>query len=253
MRILLCNDDGIDAAGIRALLAALAPHHTVAVCAPERQQSAVSKALTLYTPLRAERRVLSGYPDVPAYAISGTPVDCVRLGLGNFLDARPDLCISGINLGPNLGTDTLYSGTCAAAGEAAVRGIPAIAVSSISFAPKHLDAAAQVALQMVDFVSRHPLPMGVYYNVNVPDAPFAALRGLRKTGLGVIAYRERYEERIDTIAHPYFWAPREKLLPTTERDTDERWTAEGWVTVTPLTYDNACMDVLCNMTETEQL
>ena len=114
MKLLLSNDDGITAAGIHALAAELSKRHEVFVSAPATQQSAVSRAMTLFDPLRADRYCLPGLPEIPAYAVTGTPVDCVRLGLGNLFE-KPDMVISGINLGHNLGTDVLYSGTVAAA------------------------------------------------------------------------------------------------------------------------------------------
>lgn len=240
MRILITNDDGIDANGIRALIDRLSPNHTLYVIAPDTQRSAVSKSLTLYAPLRAEPRKLEGHPEVLAYAISGTPVDCVRLALGNLVPEMPDLCISGINIGHNLGTDTLYSGTCGGACEAAIRGIPSVAMSCCSFQPKHMDTAARVAEEMISFSEKYPLPFGTFYNVNVPDVPYEQLRGIRKTELSVVEYETRYEERKDPIGRPYYWAPRRKLVPMEPLDTDERWTSEGYVTLTPLTYNNVC-------------
>lgn len=243
MKILLSNDDGIDSIGILELLKVLSPQHEVAVAAPATQQSAVSKALTLYSPLRAKKHSIAGFERIEAYAVSGTPVDCVRLGLGNLISRKPEIAISGINIGHNLGTDTLYSGTCAAAQEAAVRGIPAIALSCASFSPKHMDTAARIAPIIIELLKRHPLPFGAYYNVNVPDLPFEQLKGLKQTALGVVEYAETYERRTDTIGRDYYWAPREKLSLTDGRDTDERWIKEGWVTITPLTYNNSLNDM----------
>lgn len=243
MKILLSNDDGIDAIGIRELLKALTPIHEVSVCAPMTQQSAVSRALTLYSPLRAQKRVIAGFEDIEAWAVGGTPVDCIRLGLGNLCSTMPELVISGINIGQNMGTDTLYSGTCAAALEAAVRHIPAIAMSCCSFDPKHMDVAARIAVLMADYTIKNPLPFGAFYNVNVPDVPFEQLKGIRQTNLGVIEYEKEYICRQDGIGKDYYWAPRVKLAQAGPRDTDERWNAENWVTVTPLSFNNAVPNI----------
>ena len=238
MKILLSNDDGVDAVGLRALIEVFAKEHSVCVCAPDRQQSAVSKALTLYSPLRAGRFAVAGYPEVEAYAVGGTPVDCVRLGLGNLV-SPPDVIISGINAGANLGTDTLYSGTCAAAQEGALRGYPSFAISIASFTPKHLGTAARAAVRALDWVLQNPLPFGAYYNINVPDLPESEIRGVRRTELGIVEYEDRYEERVDMIDRRYYWAPREMLRPQSAQNTDARGIAEGYITVTALSYNNA--------------
>lgn len=243
MKILLSNDDGIDSIGIAALLKELAPLYEVMVSAPATQQSAVSKALTLYNPLRATPHNILGYPNVEAFAVSGTPVDCIRLGLGNLLSSMPDIAISGINVGHNIGTDTLYSGTCAAAQEAAVRGIPAIALSCCSFRPEHIDTAAKIAHTMIQVLKNHPLPFGAYYNVNVPDLPMEQIKGIRQTKLGIVEYENEYIKREDNIGRDYYWAPRLKISNLQDKDTDERWSKEGWVTVTPLTFNNAVTGV----------
>ena len=237
MKLLFVNDDGIDAVGIRALIEAFGPVHTVYVAAPDGQRSAVSKALTLYTPLRAVPQTIEGA--VCAWAVSGTPVDCVRLGLGNLVPEKPDLVISGINAGPNLGSDTLYSGTCAAAQEAALLGVPAIAMSLDSFKPKHLETAVRVTERMIRYAKEHPLPFGMFYNVNVPDLPIGEIKGARQTGLALVRYREVYEERTDPVGRPYYWAPRGRLDGDADADSDDAWIGRGYVTVTPMGYDSA--------------
>jgi len=245
MKILLSNDDGVDAAGLRALVEVFCKEHSVCVVAPDRQQSAVSKALTLYSPLRATRYPFPDCPGVQAFAVCGTPVDCVRLGLGNLV-TRPDVVISGINIGANLGTDTLYSGTCAAAQEAALRGFAAFAISITSFKPMHLGTAAQVAARMLPWVLENPLPFGAYYNINVPDLPLSEICGVRPARLGIVEYREAYEERVDMIDRTYYWAPREVVTREEEQDTDAYLVREGFVTVTALSYDSA---VKCDLGE----
>lgn len=243
MKLLLSNDDGVFADGIRALCAKLYREHEVSVSAPDVERSCVSRAMTLFSPLRAKRVELVGLSEVPAYAVSGTPVDCVRLGMGNLF-GEPDMVISGINIGSNLGTDALYSGTVAAAHEAALLGIPAIAVSICSFHPKHLDAAAEFALRAVDYVSKNKLPFGTVLNVNVPDLAMEDIKGVKLVPAGVVQYKLAYIERKDPSGEPYYWPPRGRLPHDPDLLDDERFAAEGYVTVTPLTYDLtnfACM------------
>lgn len=246
MKLLLSNDDGITAAGIHALATELSKRHEVFVSAPATQQSAVSRAMTLFDPLRADCYCLPGLPEIPAYAVTGTPVDCVRLGLGNLFE-KPDMVISGINLGHNLGTDVLYSGTVAAAHEAALLGYQAIAMSCCSFEPRHLDTAARVAAHMADYLSAHPLPFGTLLNVNVPDLPFSRLRGVKVAPICVEEYTLKYIEREDPRGRRYYWSPRERLTDAGDADVDERWSTEGYVTITPLGYDLTCYSSMRDM------
>lgn len=241
MRIVLVNDDGIDAVGIRCLIEALKTQHTLYAVAPDRQRSAASKSMTLNTPLRATPVAIDGV--AAAYAVDGTPVDCARLGLGNLVEA-PDLVISGVNIGPNLGTDTLYSGTCAGAQEAALFGVQAIAMSLDRRNPVHWETAVTATLRMIDVVSRHPLPYGMFYNVNVPDLPTDDVKGWRVTNLGVVRYNKRYERREDPLGRPYYWAPRGRLACDTREDTDEAWMTKGYITVTPMGFDSARFDAV---------
>lgn len=236
MNILLSNDDGVFSEGMRALAGALVKHGTVCVSAPDRERSAVSRSMTLFAPLRARRVTLSGLPDIPAYAVTGTPVDCVRLGIGNLFE-RPDVVVSGINHGGNLGTDALYSGTVAAAHEAALLGIQAVAVSCCGFHPVHFETAAVYAARAVSYVRAHPLPFGTLLNVNVPDLPAEEIRGLKIAPLCVEEYALAYVVREDPMGVPYYWAPRGRLTDVAGQDVDARWISEGYAVLTPLTYD----------------
>lgn len=242
MKILLVNDDGIDAVGINSLIQTLSEAHTVWVAAPDRQRSAASCSMTLETPLRAVSRVLKGAE--VAYAVDGTPVDCVRLGLGNLVPEQPDLVISGINLGPNLGSDTLYSGTCAGAQQAAIRGVQAIAMSLDHRDPTHFETAAAVTQRMIGIVERHPLPFGMFYNVNVPDLPKEEIKGYRVTGLAMVNYNGVYEQRVDPLGRPYYWVPRGKLPCDPNEDTDYAWMKKGYVTVTPMGFRSEKLDAV---------
>lgn len=242
MRILLVNDDGINAEGIRTLMRTLSKEHEVFAVAPDRQRSAASMAMTLDTPLRAVP-VPVDLPVAGAFAVDGTPVDCARLALGNLVQ-EPDLVISGINLGPNLGTDTLYSGTCAAAQEAALYGLQAIAMSLDHRNPTHFETALAVTERMIGIVERHPLPTGLFYNVNVPDLPIAEIRGYKVTHLAYVRYNGVYEKREDPLGKPYYWVPRGKLPCKADEDTDYAWMKKGYVTVTPMSFDSAKLDAV---------
>jgi 5''/3''-nucleotidase SurE len=242
MKILLVNDDGIEARGIRELMRGLCEKHTVWVIAPDRQRSAVSKSMTLSAPLRAVPREIPGTE--LAYAVDGMPVDCARLGLGNLVPEMPDLVISGINHGPNLGSDTLYSGTCAAAQEAALLGVPALAMSLDHREPTHFETAFCVTERMIDVCMRHPLPLGMFWNVNVPDVPIPEIKGYQVTGLGLVRYKKEYERREDPLGRPYFWAPRGRIKCDPNDDTDEGWLSRGYVTVTPMGYHSEQLDAV---------
>ncbi len=242
MRILLVNDDGIDAVGIRSLAGALSKTHTVWIAAPDRQRSAASMGMTLDQPLRAVKREVEGA--AIAYAVDGTPVDCTRLGLGNLVPEKPDLVISGINHGPNLGSDTLYSGTCGAAQQAAVLGVQAIAMSLDHRSPTHFETAVEFTGRMIGIVERHPLPFGMFYNVNVPDLTREEIAGVKVTGLAMVHYSSAYERREDPIGRPYYWVPRGKLPCDPDEDTDYAWMKKGWVTVTPMGFHSEKLDAV---------
>ena len=237
MKFLLCNDDGYLAEGIGTLAKSLLGDHEVFVAAPNRQRSAASRSMTLFDPLRVERVALPLAPDVPAYSVSGTPVYFVRLALGNLFP-KPDIVLSGINHGGNLGTDTLYSGTVAAAHEAALLGHQAIAVSCMGHPPTHLDTAALVACRAAEYLLAHPLPFGVVLNINVPDLPLSALKGVRTAPLALVQYALRFEEREDPYGGRYFWAPSgQKLSDPAGQDVDERYVMDGYAVFTKLHYD----------------
>src|SRR5499425_1686661 len=166
MRILLSNDDGYFAPGLERLAAELASHADITVVAPERDRSGASNSLTLDRPLTV-RRAPNGF-----YSVNGTPTDCVHIAVSGLLDFTPDVVVSGVNLGANMGDDTIYSGTVAAATEGYLLGIPSLAVSLANKAGRHYDTAARVARELVARLQRRPAPAPVLLNVNVPDMPY---------------------------------------------------------------------------------
>jgi len=234
MKLLLCNDDGIDATGIAAMETAVGSLGTVWVVAPESEQSAGSHALTMHKPLRARPR------GERRWAVSGTPADCIYLAVHHLMPERPDLVLSGINRGSNLGNDVFYSGTVAAAMEATFNGLPAIAVS-LHIEPedreKHWDTAARVAARVAAGVIASPLPERVLLNVNVPNVPYEKLRGLKVTALGQRRYAPLVDLRTDPRGRRYYWigGAHEEFVPIA--GTDGPAIEQGWATVTPFRPD----------------
>ena len=240
MRILLTNDDGIHAEGIDALVRALSAEHELVVAAPDSERSGASHSLTFSTPIRMrEARNWNDLPDsVRAYAINGTPVDCVKLACGN-LDFQPDLVLSGINIGQNIGTDVFYSGTVSAAFEGALLDIPSIAVSIASFTPKNIGAAAEAMRRMLKWCVSEVFVISRFLNINIPDLPLESMRGVKWAPLSRQEYDKTYIERLDPHDRRYYWIPsgRAERSGAKEEDTDERWVLEGYIAVTPLKTD----------------
>ena len=203
MRILLSNDDGYRAPGIRKLYEALQQAHDVTIVAPERDRSGASNSLTLTRPLRAVKVQEKDQDRI--YFVDGTPTDCVHLAITGLLREEPDMVISGINAGPNLGDDVLYSGTVAAAMEGRFLGLPAVAVSSGSFTPEHLDVAAETVVQLVEELVRDPLPGNIILNLNIPDLPAAQLGKIQTTRLGSRHKAEPVVEAQDPRGEPIYW------------------------------------------------
>jgi 5'-nucleotidase len=238
MRILLSNDDGYFAPGLHALAQALTPLGEVTVVAPERDRSGASNSLTLDRPLSVRRSHL-GY-----YYVNGTPTDCVHLAVTGLLDALPDIVVSGINHGTNMGDDTIYSGTVAAATEGFLLGIPAIAMSLASRHGGHYATAGQVAADLVRRFAAGALQGPVLLNVNVPDLPLEQLSGTRVTRLG----RRHKAEPVIKAQNPrgdtVYWVGPAGEAADAGPGTDFHAVAEGCVSVTPLQMDLTHFDQL---------
>ncbi len=233
MKILVSNDDGYHSRGIRLLREALATLAEVTVVAPDRNRSGASNSLTLDVPLR----VFKAEPGV--YFVPGTPTDCVHLAISGLFEFEHDMVVSGVNDGPNLGDDVLYSGTVAAAVEGRFLGLPTIAVSLCTSAGsgRHFATGAEVARRLVAQLLAHPLDSTQILNVNVPDAPLEALRGFRCTRLGFRHRSERLVPAQDPRGRPVSWVgpagPDQEAGP----GTDFHAVAQGYVSVTPLQID----------------
>ncbi|MEL7331751.1 MAG: 5'/3'-nucleotidase SurE, partial [Cyanobacteria bacterium J06560_2] len=212
MNILVSNDDGIFALGIRALANALAKAgHSITVVCPDRERSATGHGLTLHRPLRVNQVEEVFDPAVTAWACSGTPSDCVKLALDAVLANPPDFVVSGINHGANLGTDVLYSGTVSAAMEGVLEGIPAIAMSLTSFARKNFQPAADFAVKLVAQLEKQPLQLPILLNVNVPPVDAADIKAPVVTRQGVRRYFDQFEKRIDPRGKTYYWLAGEVM------------------------------------------
>ncbi len=251
--ILLTNDDGIDALGLRALIHALRPLARVSIFAPDHNWSAAGHTKTMHKPLRVDRYTLTLGGDqgeqgtesqVEAYTTTGAPSDCVALALLGMLPESPDLVVSGINQGANLGHDVTYSGTVAAAMEAVISGLPAVAISLDSDKSQSFEFAARVAASVVGRVLQRGLPPGTFLNINVPHCRQEEIAGLRITRLGRRVYRDVLVQRHDPRGRPYYWIGGEP--PTGHRDegTDIWAVANRYVSITPIHLDMTAHDLI---------
>tara|TARA_B100001063_G_C16651668_1_gene496303 strand:+ start:180 stop:980 length:801 start_codon:yes stop_codon:yes gene_type:complete len=212
MRVLISNDDGVFAEGIRTLAAtAVSRGHQVTVVCPDQERSATGHGLTLQTPLRAERADELFAPGVTAWACSGTPADCMKLALCELVKDTPDLVMSGINHGPNLGTDVFCSGTVAAAMEGTLEGIRSLAVSSACFQWRQFQAAADLALDVVEQAHTDLWPENLLLNLNIPPCESNAMGALRWTRLSVRRYEEQFSRREDPRGRAYYWLSGEVI------------------------------------------
>ena len=244
--ILLTNDDGIQAPGLRALLDALRPLGRLSVFAPDHNWSAAGHTKTMHKPLRVARYPLPGIEgdEVEAYTSTGAPSDCVALALLGLLPDRPDIVVSGINQGANLGHDVTYSGTVAAAMEAAIFGLPAVAVSLDSYESQEYGLAARVAAGVVAKVREHGLPPDTLLNVNVPPLSPGELAGVVVTRLGRRVYRDVLVARRDPRERPYYWIGGEPPSGHLDEGTDIWAVANGYVSVTPIHMDMTAHELI---------
>ena len=231
MRILLSNDDGYFAPGIDHLARALADLGEITVVAPERDRSGASNSLTLDRPLSL-RRTANGF-----YHVNGTPTDCVHLAVTGMLDTLPDMVVSGINHGANMGDDTIYSGTVAAATEGYLLGVPAIAMSLVGKSGTHFATAAHVAHQLVQRYLANPVKEPMLLNVNVPDIPLAELKGIKVTRLGRRHKAEPVVKATTPRGETVYWVGAAGEAADAGEGTDFHAVASNYASVTPLQID----------------
>lgn len=243
MRILVTNDDGINSLGLHALVRELEGEAETFVVAPEHERSATGHAITLHKPLRAVPTILPE-SNVKAWAINGTPADCVALGVLELLPGRPDVVISGINVGPNLGRDLTYSGTVSGAMEGTIFRIPSLAVSVGAFRDAIFDVAAGFAMRLVRQVVERGLPEDTLLNVNVPNLPKDQIKGVKITRQGEKRYISTLDKRTDPRGRPYYWLTGAPAPQQDAEGTDSWALALGYISVTPIRLNMTDPDAL---------
>lgn len=241
MRILVSNDDGIAANGIRVLAKTLSQKHEVYVIAPDRERSAAGHSVTLHTPLRVDEIEDHSMGAKRVWVTNGTPGDCVKIGVSAILPSseKPDLIISGINHGPNLGADILYSGTVSCAMEGAMLKIPSIAVSLASMHPERDDFnfGAEFILSLVDKLKEFEFPPKSILNVNIPNLEADDVAGVAITELGRKMFTDTYEKRLDPRGKTYYWLAGELIDEPVDAPTDLAAIRNNKISITPVTYD----------------
>ncbi len=235
MRILVTNDDGIYAKGIEVLFLALAADHEVLVVAPETEQSAVGHAITFLDPLRVREVKRNGA--FFGYAVNGTPADCVKLAIRELMRPLPDMVISGINMGANVGENVIYSGTVSAATEAAMLGFPSIALSINAYPATDYSGPLRYVPDLLRRLEYRRLPKGVSLNVNFPHCSAEEIRGFKITRQGHLKYAETYDRRIDPRNRVYYWLCSQTAEHDPGEDTDSYAISERYIAITPIHYD----------------
>jgi 5'-nucleotidase len=239
LKILLTNDDGIHAPGLMALYTELSNDFDVSVVAPESEMSAVGHAITLRSPLRIQEIQKNG--SFFGYGVTGTPADCVKIAVQELLKTPPDIILSGINLGANVGVNVLYSGTVSAATEGAFLGIRSVAMSLDTRKDPDFTFAAAFSRKIISFIVESGLSNGTALNVNVPAIPSDKIKGVAITRQGVGRFRERYERRIDPRGNVYYWLTGETRVEEEREDSDARALADGMIAITPISFDLTCI------------
>jgi 5'-nucleotidase len=235
LRILVSNDDGIDAPGIEAAVRELKKLGDVDVVAPDKQRSAVGHAITMNYPLRATKFYKNGV--FFGHAIEGTPADSVKLAISSLLKEKPDLLVSGINHGSNTAISIIYSGTVSAATEGTVLGIPSIAVSLTTFGEPDFRFAAQFTRTLAEFVIKKGLPHGTLLNVNIPAVKKKEVRGVVITRQGKTRWDDTFEVRRDPNNKEYYWLTGDLSVMDHSEDTDEIAIRNRFISITPIHYD----------------
>ncbi len=235
MRILLTNDDGIHAQGLYSLYLRLGKSNDVSVCAPDAERSAIGHAITLNRPLRIKKvyRNKKFY----GHSVDGTPADCVKIAVRSILKEKPQLIISGINHGPNLGSDIMYSGTVSAATEGTILGIPSVAISLATYDNHDFDFAADFASAMLKKIKKKGIPAGTLLNVNIPSIKKNMIRGVMVTKQGKSLYQEKFIRRDDPRGNSYYWLSGKVKWLSKPEGSDIKAIEQGYISITPLKFD----------------
>jgi 5'-nucleotidase len=233
--IFITNDDGISSKGIRSLYDAVAPFGDIVLIAPDSAQSGMGHAITINHPLRLEP---SSIFDCTAFSCTGTPVDCVKLGVYEVMHRKPDLIVSGINHGANVATNVLYSGTMSAAVEGAMEGIPSIGFSLCSFeSDADFDLSKEVVAKVVKEVLEQKMPIGVCLNVNIPYVSKSDFKGIKICKQANAYWDDRFDKRKDQFNRTYYWLTGDFIDQDQSDDTDVYWIDQGFATIVPTQYD----------------
>ena len=247
MNVLLTNDDGIYARGLWALYSSFALNHRAVVVAPDRERSAIGHAITLNQPLRATKISLNA--EHSGYAVNGTPADCIKLAILEILRDRPDLVVAGINPGANVGANLNYSGTVAAAKEAALCGTIGIAVSIEGSQIKYYDDAARFVAKLGEAVLKKGLPLGTFLNVNMPNLPLEAIAGVRISRQGVEILSEYVDKRVDPRNRTYYWQGRDMQSFGEDSRVDGTALNQNYISITPVKCDMTDYRVMEDLAE----
>ena len=235
MKILLTNDDGVQAPGLWALYHQFAAAHEVFIVAPDRERSAVGHGITLHSPLRVFQITQNGCKN--AYAVTGTPADCIKLSVIEILKEKPDLVISGINPGANVGVNINYSGTVAAAKEAALYGIKSLAVSIQHPVEDHFEAAAEFTLRLSRQVLEKGLPFGTFLNVNLPNRPLNEIQGVHISHQGIDFFSEYVKKDKDPRNQVYYWHGCDPETEYNDPNIDCQAVCNNYISITPIKCD----------------
>jgi len=234
--ILVTNDDGIQAKGIRSLIEAVLPFGDVVIVAPDKPQSGMGHAITVNDVLRLNRSPL--YPDLIAFTCSGTPVDCVKLAISEVMERKPDLLVSGINHGENSASNVLYSGTMSAAVEGAMEGIPSVGFSLLDFDPDADFRGAQETIKkVVGKVLSNPFPKSICLNVNIPQLPPEDIKGIKICRQAKAYWEDNFDKRYDQFGKPYYWLTGDFNRDDRSEDTDIWALDNGFVSIVPTQFD----------------
>jgi 5'-nucleotidase len=242
LNILITNDDGIHAPGIYALKKSIDKIANVLIVAPDTERSAVGHAITLSDPLRVF--TVEKENQFYGYAVNGTPADCVKLAINCLMDKKPDIVISGINMGANTATNIIYSGTVSAAAEAVMKGIPAIAISLATFNIYEFEYSCSLAVQLINKIIQFGLPEGTLLNVNVPPVKKSEIEDIVITRQGKGRFEEFFDKRIDPTNRTYYWYSGKNMIYDSDDDIDDVVIMKKKVSITPIKYNLTDMQML---------
>ncbi|MCM8817908.1 MAG: 5'/3'-nucleotidase SurE [Candidatus Omnitrophica bacterium] len=231
MKILLTNDDGIFSDGLKCLYNQLKNIGKIYVIVPEIEKSATSHSINLFSPIRIKKIEING---ISSFIVNGTPVDCVKIGIKKIIKEKIDMVVSGINPGPNLGMDILYSGTVSAASEGAILGIPSISVSIADYKNFKFDSASIITVKIIEKLKKVKFPKDTILNINIPNKNLEEIKGIKITFQSESRFSEEYEKRIDPRGNIYFWLKGTFKEKTKDKGSDVEAIKNGYVSITPI-------------------